>query len=425
MVVNWKANQSAANFDLASLVTRYQQVRSRSSEICSPLEIEDFSIQPMDDASPPKWHLAHTSWFFGTFLLKPYCAGYIPFNDAYEYLFNSYYNGVGAQFPRPKRGNLSRPTVAEIRDYRDHVDQHMLALLNSGSLDQEGLFRTVLGTHHEEQHQELMLTDIKHDLGNNPLFPVYKQCDLGPSGASPLEFFSVYRGTHEIGHQIPTIDRFVFDNESPRHTTYVGDYKVANRLVTNGEYLAFINDGGYSNPHLWLSDAWSLISSEQGFKHPLYWVQQDGQWYEYTLAGLEPLSLDKPVVHVSAYEADAYARWFGARLPTEAEWEIAAGSPMEDGNYYESGRLHPAAAQAGSQFYGDVWEWTSSSYGPYPGFETFPGQLGEYNGKFMANQLVLRGGSCVTPKQHIRQTYRNFFYAKDRWQFSGIRLAKN
>ncbi len=320
--------------------------------------------------------------------------------------------------------------MAEVKDYRAYVDSHMLELLEQEILDEDAMFRVILGTHHEEQHQELMLTDLKYNLGNNPLFPRYTECSVDNAQSTVLDFISISGGNYEIGHKVPTVDEFVFDNESPRHTVYVGDYKIANRLITNGEFLEFIRDGGYENPQLWLSDAWSLISGEDGFRQPLYWSLQNDQWHEYTLNGLEPLDLDKPVVHVSAYEADAFARWAGARLPTEPEWEIAAGVPAAGdtgniGNFYEKGALHPRASESRSQFFGDAWEWTSSSYGAYPGFETFPGQLGEYNGKFMANQLVLRGGSCVTPKQHIRSTYRNFFYAKDRWQFSGIRLAKN
>lgn len=426
MAVDWTATSKAEQTkDADSILSRYSTVRARSLKICQPLEIEDYLIQPMDDASPPKWHLAHTTWFFETFLLKPHCNGYQVFNDAYEYLFNSYYNGVGAQFPRSKRGHLSRPTVQEIFDYRAHVDDAMLGLIQGLSpSDHEALFKIVLGTHHEEQHQELMLTDLKYNFGNNPLFPVYQTSpDATKRSTRALQFSSVAAGNYEIGHEAPCHSNFVFDNESPRHTVFVGEYQIANRLVTNGEFLEFVEDGGYENPELWLSDAWSLLSGADSFKQPLYWVHNQDGWYEYSLSGLKPLVLDQPVVHVSGYEADAFARWFGARLPTEPEWEIAAGE-KSDGNFFESGRLHPTASDH-DQFFGDCWEWTSSSYGPYPGFETFPGQLGEYNGKFMANQLVLRGGSCVTPGSHARRTYRNFFYPKDRWQFSGIRLAKN
>jgi ergothioneine biosynthesis protein EgtB len=411
------------------LTSKFCATRLRSVEICRPLAIEDYVIQAMEDASPPKWHLAHTSWFFETFLLRPYLPGYQLFNGNYEYLFNSYYNGIGAQFPRAKRGTLSRPTVAEVQDYRRHVDDGM-GLLLGRELNEELTFRIILGLHHEQQHQELMLTDLKYNLGHNPLFPAYRELENSPqvSPLVPLEFRAFSGGIKEIGHAPPEARNFVFDNESPRHRVFVSDYQIANRVVTNGEYLAFIENGGYEAAALWMSDAWSLISAAEGFKQPLYWIQRDDGWFEYTLSGLQPLVLNNPVTHVSGYEADAYARWSGARLPTEQEWEYAAANfNMTEGNFYESAALHPMPASASStdQFFGDVWEWTSSSYGPYPGFRPFAGQLGEYNGKFMANQLVLRGGSCVTSADHIRPSYRNFFYPKDRWQFSGIRLAKN
>jgi ergothioneine biosynthesis protein EgtB len=416
-----------------ALASKFSATRLRSLEICEPLTIEDHVIQPTEDASPPKWHLAHTTWFFETFLLKPYMPDYQVFSDAYEYLFNSYYNGIGAQFPRAKRGTLSRPTLDEVHGYREHVDQEMQRLLGR-ELNEELTFRLKLGFHHEQQHQELILTDIKYNLGHNPLFPVYREQaapTMNSRIAEPMEFRTIDGGIFEIGHAPPTPSQFVFDNESPRHKVFVGDYKISNRVVTNGEYLSFIEDGGYEAPGLWMSDAWSMISGAEGFKQPLYWHHNDDGWFEYTLAGLQPLMLRNPVTHISAYEADAYARWIGARLPTEQEWEIAASRLTDTtGNFYESGQLHPSPlAPLGvggqDQFYGDVWEWTSSSYGPYPGFQTFPGQLGEYNGKFMANQLVLRGGSCITASDHIRNTYRNFFYPKDRWQFSGIRLAQD
>lgn len=413
---------------------RYRLVRQKSEDICEPLEVEDYIVQPCADASPPKWHLAHTSWFFETFLLKPYLKDYAVFNEAYEYLFNSYYHGVGAQFPRPRRGTLSRPTVKEVWKYRQHVDKHMLHLLGQ-VLSDEAKFRLILGLHHEEQHQELMLTDIKYNFGHNPLYPVYKsQAERFQGKTRPLGFVTFAAGNYSIGHAPPTLESFVFDNESPRHTVYVGDFQLADRLVTNGEYLKFIEAGGYDNFELWLSDAWSLLQGEHGFRQPLYWVNKDDGWYEYTLSGLQPLDLDQPVIHVSGYEADAYARWCDARLPSEAEWEVAAGNldrsieqieQIDQGNFYEAGFLHPNVAGEDNQMFGDAWEWTRSSYGPYPGFKAFPGQLGEYNGKFMANQLVLRGGSCVTSRGHIRPTYRNFFYPGDRWQFSGIRLARD
>jgi ergothioneine biosynthesis protein EgtB len=411
-----------------ALASQYNAIRSRSLEICRPLTIEDHVVQPVDDASPPKWHLAHTTWFFETFLLKTHLPEHPPFSEAFEYLFNSYYNGVGKQFPRALRGTLSRPTVEEVHDYRRHTDQAMNELFTR-ELDDDLVFKITLGLHHEQQHQELMLTDLKYNLGHNPLTPAY-DFDLSLTSAQsniPLEFRSVSGGIYEIGSQPPSAELFVFDNESPRHQVLVRDFKISNRVVTNGEYLSFIEDGGYQNPALWMSDAWALMSGKEGITKPLYWFERQDGWYEYTLSGLAPLNMQTPVTHVSGYEADAYARWIGARLPTEQEWEIAASMTQnKDGNFYESGVLHPApCAQDSEQYFGDVWEWTNSSYGPYPGFNPFPGQLGEYNGKFMANQLVLRGGSCVTGKTHIRETYRNFFYPKDKWQFTGIRLAQN
>ncbi|MEX0942839.1 MAG: ergothioneine biosynthesis protein EgtB [Pseudomonadales bacterium] len=411
-----------------SLSSRYTAVRRQSLAICQPLATEDYVIQPMEDASPPKWHLAHVTWFFETFLLKPYYPDYVPFDENFEVLFNSYYNGVGEPFPRSERGRLSRPTVATILEYRSHVDDAMQVLLER-EMNDEVRFRIVLGLNHEQQHQELLFTDLKYNLGNNPLYPAYLEQALEPAGPTDLEFEEFGGGVYEIGASTETRQAFAFDNESPRHEVLLRDFAIANRLVTNGEYLAFMNDGGYERPELWLSDAWSRINdSTKGFTRPLYWVQREGRWFEYTLGGLRPLELNAPVCHVSGYEADAYARWSDSRLPTEPEWEVMA-SPLEiSGNFVESGKLHPSGAKdvAGlRQVYGDTWEWTQSSYAAYPGFRAFGGELGEYNGKFMANQLVLRGGSCVTPKTHIRDTYRNFFYPGDRWQFSGIRLARD
>lgn len=410
---------------------KYTEVRARSIEICEPLATEDFVIQPMEDASPPKWHLAHVTWFFETFILRHFVPGYTPFNRAFEYLFNSYYNGVGTPFPRPERGRLSRPTVVEIMAYRQYVDDHMAQLLDV-ELGADLLFRTILGLNHEQQHQELLLTDLKYNLGNNPLFPAYLEANTTMPATAPskIHFEEFERGIYEIGVGLPATGEFAFDNESPNHEVLVGDFALANRLVTNREYLAFMEDQGYQRPELWLSDAWSLVNDPRcGIRKPLYWVSQQDSWYEYTLAGgLQALEMDAPVCHVSGYEADAYARWAGCRLPTEAEWELVARQERQQGNFYETCALRPvpATGDAGMrQMYGDVWEWTSSSYAPYPGFRPFEGDLGEYNGKFMANQLVLRGGSCVTPATHIRSSYRNFFYPKDRWQFSGIRLVRD
>ena len=408
----------------ATLQTWYQTVRQQSLKLCSPLEVEDYQVQPMDDASPPKWHLAHVTWFFETFLLKTQRAGYQPFHPQYEVLFNSYYNGIGKAHPRAKRGFLSRPLLEEVLAYREYVDEAMLSLL-SGVLADDVLFAVALGLHHEQQHQELILTDLKYNLGNNPLKPVYLPAQPKQvKSAMPLTWHDYAGGLVEIGAE--EHGGFVYDNEKPRHKVYLDPFQLASRTVTNGEFLAFIRDGGYDRPELWLSDGWAHLAAlgPERWRGPLYWRDDGDAVLEYTLAGEAPLDLQAPVCHVSGFEADAYARWCNARLPTEAEWETAAACAPMTGNFVDAGVFHPTVSAADS-FYGNVWEWTASSYGPYPGFKPFAGQLGEYNGKFMANQLVLRGGSCATPQSHIRPTYRNFFYPPDRWQFSGIRLARD
>lgn len=415
-----------------SLFERYQSVRRQSLKICEPLEIEDYGVQPMECASPPKWHLAHVTWFFEIFILRQYLPGYKLYSAAFDLLFNSYYNSVGEQHPRSKRGLLSRPTLKEILAYRQYVDVQMQTLLGN-ECSEDLVFRLVLGLNHEQQHQELMFTDLKYNLGNNPLYPAYHDLITENSQTedqqpvSQLEFDYYSGGVHKVGRSTPSspVD-FAFDNESPLHRVFLQDYELANRLVTNAEFQEFIRDDGYQRPELWLSDAWSLLKNQQQWRHPLYWHEVDGNFSEYSLAGSHPLNLSAPVCHVSGYEADAYARWKGMRLPTEQEWEVATSGQEIGGNFVESGSLHPQPCVRGNkQFFGDVWEWTQSSYCPYPGFEVFAGELGEYNGKFMANQWVLRGGSCVTPQSHIRATYRNFFYPADRWQFSGIRLARD
>ncbi|MEX2488810.1 MAG: ergothioneine biosynthesis protein EgtB [Pseudomonadales bacterium] len=421
------------SFSRESLGSSYLAVRQQSLDICEPLEIEDYLVQPMDDASPPKWHLAHVTWFFETFLLKPFVRGYQVYDDAYEVLFNSYYNGVGEQYPRSKRGLLSRPTLDEVLEYRRHVDEHMLRLIDS-DIDQDQQFRIALGLHHEQQHQELLFTDIKYNLGNNPLCPPYRSNGADNNyrqTSQPLNFVEYEGGIFKIGVPTDSISglNFAFDNESPRHDILVRDFAISDRLITNGEFLEFIEDGGYQRPELWLSDAWSMLKarSDENIPSPLYWFKKDSEWFEYTLDGVERLAMNKPVCHVSGYEAEAFASWKGMRLPTEQEWEVMAGDADVVGNFVDSGALHPEPVsfpdKGVRQVFGDVWEWTQSSYGPYPGFKPFAGALGEYNGKFMANQLVLRGGSCVTPASHIRRTYRNFFYPEDCWQFTGIRLA--
>ncbi len=405
----------------------FERVRQQSVALCEPLEIEDFGVQPMDDASPPKWHLAHTTWFFETFLLKPFLAGYEAYHPQYEHLFNSYYNGVGQPFPRPRRGHLSRPTVAQVLAYRRQVDEAMFTLMSDRD-DPALVERLELGLHHERQHQELLLTDLKYNFGNNPLYPVYRTApESGATTASkaaePVRFVSFPGGMVEVGAQ----EGFAFDNERPRHRVYLEPFHLADRLVTNAEFTEFIDDGGYQKAELWLSEGWQAVQ-ERGWQAPLYWLRRDDEWAEYRLDGLHPLDGDRPVVHVSAHEAYAFATWSGHRLPTEFEWEVAAECEALAGNFVETGFHHPVAAgraEGVKQLYGDVWEWTASSYGPYPGYAPLPGTLGEYNGKFMSSQLVLRGGSCASAQDHIRSSYRNFFYPPDRWQFTGLRLAKN
>jgi len=408
------------------LAELYLSVRNQSLALCAPLEIEDYQIQPMDDASPPKWHLAHTTWFFETFLLKPFSNNYCIFDPSFEMLFNSYYNGVGKPFSRAKRGFLSRPTLARVLEYRHYVDGKMFDLIQT-LVDDETGFRIQLGLNHEQQHQELMLTDIKYNLGNNPLKPAYveqKADDCAEFNAGWVEFEG---GLVEAG--IDAGREFVFDNETPRHKVFIPTFRLSTHLVSNGEFVEFIEDGGYVRSELWLSDGWAGIQAQQDqrWSMPLYWRKEGDSYFEYRLTGEQLADPNLPVCHVSAYEADAYARWRGSRLPTESEWEHAATDAPVEGNFVESKLFHPSGqggAGMQSQF-GNVWEWTQSGYRAYPSFKPFDGQLGEYNGKFMANQLVLRGGSCASPRSHIRPTYRNFFYPPDRWQFSGIRLAQD
>ncbi|MGA9852096.1 MAG: ergothioneine biosynthesis protein EgtB [Gammaproteobacteria bacterium] len=405
-----------------SLASRYQQVRAVSVDLCRTLAPEDMVVQSMPDASPAKWHLAHTTWFFEQFLLKTHLRSYRPFNPAFDYLFNSYYYTVGAMHSRQQRGLLSRPTVVEVMAYRDHVDANMARLLEQQNTDAKLGFLVALGLNHEQQHQELLLTDIKHLLSCNPLKPAWCELPaLAAAPASPLKFISRSEGLFSIGHAGG--GGFAFDNETPRHRVFLPRHAIASRLVTNGEYREFIHSGGYDTPELWLSDGWATVQKE-GWNRPLYWNEDMSA--EFTLGGERQLDPNTPVCHVSYYEADAFARWAGARLPTEAEWEILAVEQPIRGNFMESGLFHPRAAEQNvPQLYGDVWEWTASAYLAYPGFKPLAGSLGEYNGKFMVNQMVLRGGSCVTPADHIRASYRNFFYPPQRWQFMGLRLARD
>ena len=413
-----------------TLASRYHLVRHFTERLCQPLMTEDYIIQAMPDVSPPKWHLAHTSWFFETFILRQASPAYRPLHDSYAYLFNSYYVAAGERHCRPKRGLLSRPTVEEIYRYREYVDDHMAALLES--LDGRALERwsplIELGLHHEQQHQELLLTDVKFNFACNPLRPAYVSRDI-PAYAlrvKPLEWVGFPDGVYWIGHDG---QGFGFDNEFPRHRSFVEQFELASRLITNGEYLAFVADGGYQRPELWLSMGWDTVQRE-GWQAPLYWEQRDGEWWMMTLTGMRPVRPAEPVCHVSYYEADAYARWANARLPTEVEWEIATMSVPISGNFVERQTFHPVPIGEVDttapllQIFGDVWEWTQSHYSPYPGYTAPSGALGEYNGKFMANQFVLRGGSCATSVSHIRPSYRNFFPADARWQFMGIRLAR-
>ena len=411
----------------AALAARLLAVRRRTLALAAPLSPEDALVQSMPDASPAKWHLAHTTWFFEAFALPRLDPKFRPFHEAYAFLFNSYYDAVGARHPRPRRGLLARPPLDEVLRYRASVDERMAAAL-AHPPPSEILDVVEVGIAHEEQHQELLLTDVKHAFFSNPLHPPYAAAALPPHApratAPPLAFVAREGGVLEIG---APAGRFAFDNERPRHRAIVEPHALATRPVTNGEWLAFMDDGGYRRPELWLSDGLAAVVRD-GWQAPLYWERGDGgAGSVFTLAGPRPLDPAEPVAHVSYFEADAYARWAGARLPTEVEWEAAAAGAAEDGTFADDGRFHPAPAHGGPglrQLLGDVWEWTSSAYAPYPGFHPLSGALGEYNGKFMVSQLTLRGGSCATPRGHVRPTYRNFFYPDARWQFTGVRLVR-
>jgi len=402
------------------MAARFRQVRQRTSELCAHLSAEDLQVQSMPDASPGKWHLAHTSWFFEKFVLGRDPA-YRPRDPAWHYLFNSYYQSAGPIYARPQRGLLTRPSLDEVLGYRRFVDDAVSELLGRDEAPELATL-VELGLQHEQQHQELLLTDIKHAFWCNPLLPAYREpiAAAADAKAVPLRFVDGREGIVEIGHGGAG---FAFDNETPRHRTLLQPHALANRLVTNAEYLAFVREGGYREPGLWLSDGWAMVQRE-GWQHPLYW--QDDLDSEFTLAGVRTIDPHEPVCHLSYYEAEAFARWAGARLPTEAEWESAAQGVAISGNLQDERRFHPGAAPAGNgllQLYGDAWEWTASPYVSYPGFHPLPGTLGEYNGKFMCGQWVLRGGSCVTPRDHIRASYRNFFPPHARWQFAGLRLG--
>jgi ergothioneine biosynthesis protein EgtB len=413
------------------LIEQFRQVRDFSARLCGNLEPEDYVVQSMPDVSPTKWHLAHTSWFFETFVLKVWMQRYRSEVPQYAYLFNSYYNAAGDMHRRDLRGLISRPTVTETYRFRESIDQGVLKLIEEAD---DALLTEIepvltLGMHHEQQHQELLVTDIKHVFSQNPLYPVFQlnTAALETARAAPQRFVEFDEAIVWIGHDGAG---FSYDNEGPRHRALIPAFSLSNRLITNGEYLAFMEAGGYSRSEFWLSLGWTTVN-EQRWKAPLYWVERDGAWWNFTLSGFRPVNESEPVTHVSYFEADAYANWDGARLPTEFEWEHAASAVPVQGNFVDAQRFHPtpaAGTNSGNSFvqlFGDVWEWTRSAYLPYPGYRTVPGALGEYNGKFMCNQMVLRGGSCATSRNHIRPTYRNFFQPEKRWQFTGIRLARD
>ncbi len=416
----------------ADLSQRLSATRAATRALAEPLSPEDCQVQSAPFASPVKWHLAHTTWFFETFVLAHAAKDYHAFHPAFRELFNSYYVGVGPMWQRVQRGVLTRPSLADVLDYRAHVDSALVALLARGDVDASTLERIELGLNHEEQHQELILTDLKYLLGCNPLSPVYREDSTRADALAPkLEWLGFPGGIVEIGH---SGSGFAFDNETPRHRVFLEPFELASRAVTNAEWLAFVEDSGYARPELWMSDGWDAVRA-QSWTAPLHWRQRGdaggarhGARAEFTLAGERPLDPAQPVCHVSWYEADAYARWSGARLPTESEWEHASTGIAPRGNLADGGVPHPRAATTGDgprQMYGDVWEWTSSAYSPYPGYRPWEGETSEYNGKFMVNQLVLRGGSCATLRGHVRATYRNFFPPDARWQFSGVRLARS
>ena len=416
--------------DGKALGRRYTEVRAFTERLCRPLATEDYVVQSMEDVSPTKWHIGHTSWFFETFVLGEAVAGYKVADPGYAFLFNSYYVAAGQRHCRPKRGLLSRPTVDQVYDYRRHVDGallHFLSRASDAELERWGPIIEI-GIHHEQQHQELMLTDLKHNFGINPLLPAYRD-DLrasAPGEVPELGWIPFDEGVHSIGHDETG---FSYDNEFPVHRVFLEPFALASRLVTNGEWIEFMQDGGYRRHDLWLSAGWDAVQRED-WDSPLYWQEKDGGWSVFTLGGLRSVDPAEPVSHVTYYEADAFARWAGCRLPSEFEWEVAARDVEPAGNLIEADHLHPVPLGSAAdptrlqQMFGDVWEWTQSHYSPYPGYRPAEGAIGEYNGKFMANQFVLRGGSVATSVTHIRPTYRNFFHPDSSWQFSGLRLAR-
>jgi ergothioneine biosynthesis protein EgtB len=419
---------------LSALSQRYSHVRAMTLALAAPLSDEDCQVQSMPDASPTKWHLAHVTWFFETFILERFEPRFTPFDASFRVLFNSYYQGIGERHPRPQRGLLTRPGMTEVKRYRANVDERMAALLAQRAEDAELAALVTLGLHHEQQHQELLLTDIKHLLSFNAARGAYaKRWPIGAVSPQPLRWHRYEGGLFELGHDAALDGGFCFDNETPRHTCWLPPFELASRPIDYGEVMAFVNDGGYRRPELWLSMGWDWLQAGQR-EAPLYWRFDDGRWLSHTLQGVVEIDTNTPACHLSYFEADAFARWAGARLPTEAEWEFAARrlsrSPRPHHNFADRGAFHPlpsAESATGEpvQMFGDVWEWTQSNYNPYPGYRPLPGAVGEYNGKFMCNQFVLRGGSCATPAGHVRASYRNFFPPDAQWQFSGVRLARD
>lgn len=414
--------------DRPALINYFIKVRAFSERLCEPLVTEDYVIQTMPDVSPTKWHLGHTSWFFEAFILRDAYNDFKSINPLYDYLFNSYYVQIGERWFRPHRGFLSRPTVKDVYDYRKFINENVQKFIETA--DENNLLKFApiieIGLNHEQQHQELILTDIKHVLSVNPLNPVYAERNIKKSNFnSKLSWLKFPEGIYEIGSDAQS---FCYDNEMPRHKQFLKSFFLANRLVTNGEFIEFIEDGGYENTHIWLSDGWATVEKER-WHAPLYWEKKDGEWWNFTLNGFRKVNQGEPVTHISYYESDAYATWCNLRIPTEAEWEVSSADIKYDGNFVDDMTFHPLPLEENEtglkQMYGDVWEWTRSSYSPYPGYKPLPGALGEYNGKFMSGQMVLRGGSCATSKSHIRNTYRNFFPPHSRWQFMGLRLAKD